>query len=116
LNEETFEIQFIGRAGGVVGIRVEDIPCPRERVNDATTNHLTLHRMEAEFERSDNTEIASTTSDSPKQVGILVWACMLKSTVGCHDVRSHYVVHGESESTGDTTKSPTRNQAAHTGM
>jgi hypothetical protein len=56
--------------------------------------HQWAHRMKVEFEAGDDSEVAATAANCPKQVRVLTFRCLKHLAIGGDDFRRDQVVNG----------------------
>ena len=73
-------------------VAMEHVPRVRERMNDQTGQDLWSDRMCLELKRSDDAKVATTTTNSPEEIGIFTFADLDQLSSRGHDVRRDEVV------------------------
>jgi hypothetical protein len=71
--------------------------------------------MQAELQLRRHTEVASSTSEPPEKLGLLILACAHHRAVGSDDLGAEQVVACQTVLRGEVTDSAAKGQAGHAG-
>jgi hypothetical protein len=71
--------------------------------------------MQAQLQRSDNAEVASTSAQTPQEVGVLVLGCGDQLPVRGHEIRGHEVVAGQAVHAVEPPQPTAQGQPRDTG-
>ena len=110
------DIQFVGRAVGVLAVELEQLAGPLDRKDQVAADDLPLHRMQAELEARHDAEVAAAAAHRPVQVGILLRARMTELAVRGHDVHGFHVVERETEAPREAPEAAAEREAADPGV
>jgi hypothetical protein len=67
---------FVRQGCRCIAVEAENVACFGKGMSGKSANNYRPYRMQAVFERSDNTVIAAAAAHRPEQIAVLVGTCM----------------------------------------
>jgi hypothetical protein len=88
----------------------------RDRIDEIAGNDLRLRRMQSEFERRRDAEVAAAATGAPEQVRTLPLACPSHFPIRADDLDRREVVDRHAVTTRESSEAAAERQAADPGM
>ena len=107
--------QFVGRAGGEVAPRAQDLAGLCERVDDQAGVDLGADRMQLELERGHHAEVAAAAAQGPEQVGLRGGRDDAHGTVGRHDGGAEQIVDGHAMAARQPAEAAAERESGNAG-
>ena len=87
--------ELVGSVAHEVAVEAEDLVSVACVPEDGAGQDAGSDGVELELERGDHTEVAASSAQRPKEVGVLVFGCPQQFAVGGHDIGGEQVVDRE---------------------
>jgi hypothetical protein len=106
--------ELVGPRLDELAVKLGQLPCALDWMNDAAERNRPVHRVQAKTERGGDAEVRAGAAKSPEQIRVFVLARPDEAAVGGHEVDREQVVDREAELPLQPSHSPAERQPGDT--